>query len=62
MSGTSAHALKAFENEGRLVNPIDRTCPSAHIDAVRSALENAGVEFLRDEAGAPIVRLRKAEV
>nr|WP_245215944.1 XRE family transcriptional regulator [Pararoseomonas baculiformis] len=53
MAGASYHTVRDFERQAR------RTLPRT-IDAIRAALEAAGVEFISDGSDKPGVRLRKA--
>jgi transcriptional regulator with XRE-family HTH domain len=56
MSGVTTRVVAAFEAEGRMAKPIDRS-PIDRIAAIRSELEQAGVAFVDGEA--PGVRLKK---
>ena len=58
-SGTSAAMVTVFEQTGRLMslNSRFRTVPVDAVDAIRTTLEAAGVEFT--DGDAPGVRLRK---
>ncbi|TRD22107.1 helix-turn-helix transcriptional regulator [Palleronia caenipelagi] len=52
-SGVAKRTIASFEKEDR--KPYDRT-----IDAIRVALECAGVEFIAENGGGAGVRFRKA--
>lgn len=54
LASVSQRTLADFESETR--QPI-----SATLDAVRRALESAGVEFIEENGGGPGVRLKKGK-
>ena len=62
-SGTSVPMVTAFEQTGRVVfsNGRSRALPVDAVAAVRTALEQAGVEFIEQNGGGPGVRLRMAQ-
>ena len=51
-SGVAKRTIASFEKESRC--PYERT-----IEAMRIALESAGVEFIPENGGGPGVRLKK---
>ncbi|MBP0447748.1 XRE family transcriptional regulator [Roseomonas sp. SSH11] len=53
MAGASYHTVRDFERQAR------RTLPRT-INAMRAALETAGIEFIADNDGRPGVRRRQA--
>ena len=57
MSGTNANFVQGYENLGRATNAQSGPPGADRLQAVRAALEAAGVEFANDDA--PGVRLRR---
>jgi hypothetical protein len=55
-----AVAIRVFEKDGHVTSPKDRSRTA--LAAVRAALEAAGIKFVDEVPGVPIVRLRNAEV
>lgn len=53
LAGLGLSTVVDFERARRVVS-------QAAIDAIRAALESAGVEFLAENGGGPGVRLKKA--
>jgi transcriptional regulator with XRE-family HTH domain len=61
-SGASVQMVKVFEHNGRIVSSRrrDLAVPTGAVDAIRTALEQAGVMFTNgDEPG---VKLRKPDL
>jgi hypothetical protein len=59
-SGVYGSVVYAFEANGRVINPIDRSRPVDRIAAIQAALEEAGIEFI-DNGSGPGVRLRRED-
>ena len=59
LSDTSIHMVRTFERSGRVVSlsSYGRTEQVDAVDAIRTTLEAAGIEFT--DGDAPEVRLRK---